>query len=177
MTDCTPAVVVTVTVAVAEACPVLFEATAVYVVVALGLTDVVPPPAARLYVLPSDPVTVTVVAFVAVTVSVEAVPAVIEVGEAVILTVGPGAAAVTVTVAVAEACPLLLDATAVYVAVALGLTDVVPPPAARLYVLPSDPVTVTLVALVAATVSVEALPAVIEVGEAAILTVGAGDWL
>jgi hypothetical protein len=56
-------------------------------------------------VLPSVPVTVTAVAFVATTVKVDDPPAVIEVGLAVMVTVGAGGggAVVTVTVAVAEA--------------------------------------------------------------------------
>jgi hypothetical protein len=55
-------------------------------------------------VLPSVPVTVTWVALVAVTVNVDEFPEVIEVGLAVMLTVG-AAAGVTVTVAPAEAFP------------------------------------------------------------------------
>jgi hypothetical protein len=43
------------------------------------------------------------------------------------------------------------------------------------YVLPSVPVTVTWVALVAVTVKIDELPVVIDVGLAAILTVGAGE--
>jgi len=57
--------------------------------------------------------------------------------------------------------------------VAVGVTVSVPPAAAILLVLPSEPITVTLVALVAATVSVEDCPAVIDVGLADIVTVGA----
>jgi hypothetical protein len=56
------------------------------------------------YELPSVPVTVTCVAFVAATVSVDELPGLIEVGLAVIVTVG-GAAATTVTIAVAVAVP------------------------------------------------------------------------
>jgi hypothetical protein len=41
--------------------------------------------------------------------------------------------------------------------------------------LPSDPVTVTVVALVAATVNVEDCPAVMEVGLAAMVTVGVSE--
>jgi hypothetical protein len=65
-------------------------------------------------VLPSVPVTVTLVALVAVTVKVEDPPEVIEVGLAVMLTVGaPTTAGVTVTVAAAEAFPPLPVAVAV----------------------------------------------------------------
>jgi hypothetical protein len=60
------------------------------------------------------------------------------------------------------------------VAVAVGLTDCVPPLDGKVYVLPSVPVTVTWVALVAATVKVDELPEVIEAGLAVMLTVGAG---
>jgi hypothetical protein len=59
--------------------------------------------------------------------------------------------------------------------VAIGLTAWVPPPAVSVYVLPSVPVTVTLVAFVAVTVRVDELPAAIEAGEAEMLTVGAVD--
>jgi hypothetical protein len=55
-------------------------------------------------VLPSDPVTVTWVALVAVTVKVDEFPVVIEAGLAVMLTVGAGAADdVTVTVVLVKA--------------------------------------------------------------------------
>ena len=64
--------------------------------VAVGLTDRVPPVVGTACVLPSVPVTVICVAFVAVTVKVEDPPEVIEAGLAMRLTVG--AAAVTVTV-------------------------------------------------------------------------------
>jgi hypothetical protein len=74
-------------------------------------------------------VTVTAVAFVAVTVRVDELPDVIEVGFAVIVTVG--AAGVTVTVAAAVAVPPALVAFAVYVAVAAGVTTCVPPFAER----------------------------------------------
>jgi hypothetical protein len=76
---------------------------------AVGLTDCVPPVAARLYELPSVPVIVTCVAFVATTVSVEDVPAVIVLGLALIVTVGVAAVPI-VTVAVAVALPLALVA-------------------------------------------------------------------
>jgi hypothetical protein len=112
------------------------------VVVALGLTDCVPPVAWSVYVLPSDPVTVTCVAFAAVTVRVDELPETIAVGLAVMFTAGAGSA-VTATVAFAETFPPVPDAAAVYVVVAPGLTFWVPPDAARVYVLPSDPDTVT----------------------------------
>ena len=55
--------------------------------------------------------------------------------------------------------------------VVVGFTVSVPPVAAKVWVLPS-PVMVTVVAFVAATVSVEEPPAAIEVGLAEIVTVG-----
>jgi hypothetical protein len=58
-------------------------------------------------------VTVTWVAFVAVTIKVAELPALIEAGLAIMLTVGAGAGATTVTVAVAEALPPVPVATAV----------------------------------------------------------------
>jgi len=58
------------------------------------------------------------------------------------------------------------------VVVAAGLTDFVPPFPDRVKLLLSVPVTVTDSAFVAATVSVEALPAVMVVGLAEIDTVG-----
>src|ERR1700684_2195887 len=64
----------TVTVAVAVTVPPAPVAVAVYVVVAVGLTEVVPPVADRLTLVPV-PVTVTEVAFEAVTVKVEDAPA------------------------------------------------------------------------------------------------------
>jgi hypothetical protein len=65
----------------------------------------------------------------AVTVKVEELPAVIDVGLAEIATLGipGGGAAVTVTIATADAFPPAPDTLAVYVVVALGLTACVPP--------------------------------------------------
>ena len=68
------------------------------------------------------------------------------------------------TVAVAVALPPLPLAVAVYVVVDAGLTACVPPGALRLYVLPSDPLTVTWVAFVAAIVRVDELPAAMDTG-------------
>jgi hypothetical protein len=66
------------------------------------------------YVLPSVPVTITWVAFVAVTVKVDELPETIEVGFAMMLTVGAGfVIEVTVTVAVAEVFPPVPVAAAV----------------------------------------------------------------
>ena len=65
-----------------------------------------------MYELPSLPATVTAVAFDAVTVSVAELPAAMEVGLAVIVTVVTGLEA-TVTVALAEAVPPEPEATAV----------------------------------------------------------------
>lgn len=65
-----------------------------------------------MYVLPSDPVIVTCVAFAAVTVKVDELPEITEVGFAEIVTDGLGFA-VTVTVTVAEAFPPGPEAVAV----------------------------------------------------------------
>jgi hypothetical protein len=124
-----------------------------------------------LYELPSVPVTVTEVALVALTDSVEDAPAAIEAGLAKIPTVG---AAPTVTIAVAVVLPPEPVAVTVYVVVTFGLTDCDPPVAARLYELPSFPATVTFVALAAVTDKVEDLPVTMAVGLAVMLTVGAG---
>ena len=72
------------TVAVAVALPPLPLAVAVYVVVAAGLTACAPPAALRLYVVPSEPLIVTCVAFVVVIVRVDELPAAIDAGLAVI---------------------------------------------------------------------------------------------
>ena len=74
--------------------------------VAAGMTTCVPPFAERAQLLPSEPVTVTAVAFAADTVKVEEDPAVMEAGFAVMVTVGAGGGvATTLTVAVAVAVP------------------------------------------------------------------------
>jgi hypothetical protein len=142
-------------------------------VVAAGLTACVPPLAERVYELPSEPVTLTWVASVAVMVSMDELPGAMAVGSAVIVTVG-GGFAVTVTVAVAVADPPAPVAVAVYVVVAVGLTAWVPPVAGRVKELPSDPATETWVALVALIVSVDELPDPIEEGLAVMLTIGGG---
>jgi hypothetical protein len=82
------------------------------VVVTVGLTACVPPVTCRVYALPSDPVTLTKVAFVAVTIKIDELPDVIEAGLAVMPMVGEGFA-VTVTVAVAEVLPPIPVAEAV----------------------------------------------------------------
>jgi hypothetical protein len=74
------------------------------VVVAEGLTDCVPPVAPSVYELPSLPLIVTCVALVATTFSEEEPPEAIDVGLAVMDTVGAG---LMVTVAAAEAFPPL----------------------------------------------------------------------
>ena len=112
-------------------------------------------------------------AFVADTVNVEELPAVIDIGLARIFTVGVMAAA-TVTVDEAVLAPPGPVAVAVYVVVVVGLTAWVPPPACRVYELPSLPVTVTWVAFDAATVNMDVLPLATDVGLAAMFTVGAG---
>jgi hypothetical protein len=76
----------------------------------------VPPAAGKLLLLPSVPVTTTVVALEAATVRVEVVPAAMLVGFAAIVTVGAGggpAVTVTVAVAVAGVVPLAPVAVAV----------------------------------------------------------------
>jgi predicted tellurium resistance membrane protein TerC len=82
------------------------------------------------------------VAFAAVTVKVDTFPEIIEVGFAVMLTVGMGFG-VTVTVTFAEVLPPTPVAAAVYVAVVAGLTSCSPPLGCKVYELPSVPVTVT----------------------------------
>jgi hypothetical protein len=79
---------VTVTVVAAEMLPCVPAATTVYVVVAVGLTTCVPPLDGKVYELPSVPVIVTWVAFVATTVRVDELPGEIEAGLAVMLTAG-----------------------------------------------------------------------------------------
>jgi len=59
--------------------------------------------------------------------------------------------------------------------VEVGATDVVPPPAAIVRLLPLVPVIVIAVALLAVTVKTEELPLVIDVGLALIVTVGASE--
>jgi hypothetical protein len=61
--------------------------------------------------------------------------------------------------------------------VLFGLTAWVPPATGRLYVLPSEPVTVTSVALIAVTVRVAAVPAGTVAGFAARVTAGAEERL
>ena len=99
---------------------------AVYVVVAEGVTAWVPPVDASVYALPSDPLIATEVAFAAVTVRVDELPATIVAGFAEMVTVGAGFAD-TVTVVVAVAVPPGPVALAVYVVVTDGLTACVPP--------------------------------------------------
>lgn len=72
---------------------------------------------------------VTLVALVAETVRTDELPAVIDTGLAIIVTVG-GTAGPRVTVAVAVTVPPGPIAVAVYVVVVVGLTDCVPPLAA-----------------------------------------------
>ena len=79
-------------------------------------------------------------ALAAVTVKVDELPELIEVGLALMLTVGDAA---TITVVVAVVLPPVPVAVAVYVVVTVGLTACVPPVAARVYVLPFVPVIVT----------------------------------
>ena len=74
----------------------------------VGLADTAPPPAANVRLLPLVPVRLTVVAFVAVTVRTVELPLVIDVGLALIVTVGaPDVPPVVPTVicTLAEAVP------------------------------------------------------------------------
>ena len=64
-------------------------------VVEVGLTDTAPPVAAIVRLLPLVPVSVIPVAFVAVTVKTEELPLVIDVGFALMVTVGAGELAAT----------------------------------------------------------------------------------
>jgi hypothetical protein len=114
----------------------------------------------------------TAVALAAVTVSVDEPPAVIDAGLAAICTVTAGVVDVTVTTAVAVTVPPVPDAFAVYVVVAAGVTAFVPPVEDIVYELPSVPVTATVVALLAAMVSVEEAPAAIDAGLAVTVTAG-----
>ena len=116
----------------------------------------------------------TPVAFTAVTVRVDESPAVMDVGLAVMLTVGAGFA-VTVTVAAAEEVPPGPVAVAVYVVVFDGFTVCVPPAAGRLNELPSEPASVTPEALLAVTVRVDEPPACTDAGIAETVTEGSGD--
>ena len=59
----------------------------------------------------------------------------------------------------------------------VGATDTVPPVAANVRVLPLVPLSVTCVAFVAVTVTLEELPLAIDVGLALMVTVGAPDVL
>ena len=72
--------------------------------VVAGLTACVPPLGSNVYALPSLPATVTRVAFMAVTVNVDAPPELIEAGLAEIVTVG-GGFGVTVTAVLADIFP------------------------------------------------------------------------
>jgi hypothetical protein len=91
------------------------------VVVTVGLTNCSPPLADNVYLVPSVPVTITCVALTAATVRVDELPEVMEVGNAVMVTVG-GGFGVTVTVAAAVTLPPAPVAVAVYVVVVAGLT-------------------------------------------------------
>ena len=79
----------------------------------------------------------------------------------------------TVTVAVALPCRLLRSRSRCRWRSRLGVTVWFPPVGERVKLLPSVPVTVTWVALVADTVRTEELPATTEVGAALMVTVGA----
>ena len=86
-----------------------------------GVTDCVPPLAGSVYEMPSVPVRVSWVAYVAETVRVAGWPATMELGLATRLALGTGLGAIA-TVAVAEAWPPGPFAVAVYTVVLIGLT-------------------------------------------------------
>lgn len=119
-------------------------------------------------------------AFVAVTVTTEELPLVMDVGLATTVTVGADVLTVMVIVTDAVAVPPAPVAVAVYVVAEVGLTDTDPPVAPIVRLLPLLPVIVIPVAPVAVTVKTEELPLVIDVGLAVIVTVGAvaaNAWL
>jgi hypothetical protein len=80
------------------------------VVVLAGFAVTVPPVVARVYELPSDPVTTTLVALLALTVSVSVLPLEIVLFCALIETVGFAAPTVTVVFAVVVPLPFVADA-------------------------------------------------------------------
>ena len=151
-------------------------AVAVYVVVEVGLTDTVAPFGPKVRWLLLLPTSVTCVALVAVTVTTEELPLVMDWGLAAMVTVGADVLTVMVIVTLAEAVPPDPVAVAVYVVAEVGLTVMDPPEAATVRLLPLLPVMVIPVALVAVTVKTEELPFVIDVGLALMVTVG-GDEL
>jgi hypothetical protein len=112
-------------------------------------------------------------------VKVDELPLLIVVGLALMVTVGapvpppdpPPDPTVMITDAVAV--PPVPVAVAVYVVVEVGLTEIAPPPAAVVRLLPLLPVIVIPVALVAVMVKVDELPLVTVMGLALIETVGA----
>ena len=158
---------VTDTVADWDALPPAPVHVSVYVVVAVGATLCVPLTA---LVPVQPPEAVHAVALVLLQVSVEDAPDVIDRGDADKVTVGAGAA-VTVTVVCCEADPPAPVQVSAYVVVVAGVTASVPLTA----LLPVHPLdAVHDVALVDDQVSVEVAPAMIDVGEAAMVTVGAG---
>lgn len=73
--------------------------------VEVGLTDTTPPVAETVRLLPLVPLTVTEVAFAACTVTTDEPPGLIEVGLAVMVTVGAELVLPTVMVTLAEAVP------------------------------------------------------------------------
>ena len=148
-------------------------------VVEVGLTDTDPPLAPIARLLPLLPAMVMPVALVAVTVRTEELPFVIDVGLALIVTVGgpdpPDEPVVTVIMTEDEAVPPGPVAVAVYVVAEVGLTETDPPPAAMVRLLPLLPVMVIPVAFWATTVRTVEVPLVIDAGLALMETVGAGE--
>ncbi len=159
---------VKVTVADAFPEPPVPEHVNVYVVVAVGVTDVDPLVAS---VPLHPPLAVQAVAFLLDQLNVELVPSVILVGFAVSVTVGAG----TVTVTVADPCaePPEPAHVSVYVVVAFGVT-VANPPVASVPLHP--PLAVQEVAFVLDQLKVEPLPKITVVGLAVNVTVGAGAF-
>jgi hypothetical protein len=147
--------------------------------VEVGATDTVAPVFPNVRLLLLLPSSVTVVAFVATTVTLDELPFAIVVGLAVTVTVGADvlpdvSPVVTVIITLAEAVPPAPVAVAVYVVAEVGATETAPPPAAIVRLLPLVPVIEMPVAFLPITVRVEEVPLVIDVGLALMETVGAG---
>src|SRR2546422_838808 len=151
----------TVTVTDACACPPDPVTKSVYVVVAVGDTDVLPD------VATAAPLSVPLVAFVDDHVTVADCPAWIVVGLAEIVAVGAGGA---VTVTVADACTWPPDPVTTSVNVVVAVRDTVALPDVATAV----PLILALVAFVDDHVTVVDCPAWIVVGLAKIVAVGAG---
>lgn len=122
--------------------------------------------------MPFDPVTWTEADLDAVTVNVSDCPDEMLLELAVIETVGLEPVVTVIVVAAEAVAPVELVACAVYVVVDVGETVMFPPETGKLYVEPSEPVTPTVAALEAVTVSVSEVPGAMELCAAVIDTVG-----